>query len=142
VDVRAYIWRLLHDGSITVVGLEGDTLIVFVSIPYLRGRLTPLGDSFALRLLGFRSVEIADGDGKTISTNLADLSNNGLEILGTESDSVPVKVLTTRGHLLLDFDALEVFLDTGRKVDVVEIDTASTAYWTEWEAQIGRKTDA
>jgi hypothetical protein len=52
MDERIEIWNVLHDGEITVVSEDGDTLTLFVSIPYLRRRLKPLGDSFVLVLEG------------------------------------------------------------------------------------------
>jgi hypothetical protein len=48
MDPRIAIWNILHDGEITAVSEDVGTLTMFVSIPYLRRRLTPLGDSFVL----------------------------------------------------------------------------------------------
>src|SRR6266853_2104867 len=108
---------------------------MFVNIPYLRARLLPLGDSFVLRLLGFRSFALSNLDGKVESTNLADLSQGGYEILSTESERLPVIVQLTMGSMSLDFDSLEVALDTGRVLDYQEVWQASKDYWDEWEGR-------
>ena len=51
MDKRIEIWNILHDGEITAIeGEDSDTLTMFVSIPYLRRRLKPIGDSFVLTM--------------------------------------------------------------------------------------------
>ena len=125
------------------MALEGeDTLVMFVSIPYLRERIAPLGDSFVLRLSGFRHIELADSDGKKKDSELADISKSGIEILSAESEAMPVKISTTSGYLTLDFDRIEIALDTGREVSYEEIDQASSDYWQEWEARSKAQEDA
>jgi hypothetical protein len=57
MDTRIAIWNVLHDGEITAISEDGDTLTMFVNIPYLRRRLKPLGDSFILTLAGVRQAE-------------------------------------------------------------------------------------
>jgi len=88
MDPRIEIWNTLHDGEITVVAMEGDSAVIFVSIPYIRERISPLGDSFVLRLAGFRYLELADIGGKKQSSDLADLSKSGIEILSCDSESI------------------------------------------------------
>lgn len=67
MDTRISIWNVLHDGEITAVSEEGDTLTMFVSIPYLRRRLKPLGDSFVITLSGVRCAECRDFGGAASS---------------------------------------------------------------------------
>jgi hypothetical protein len=135
MDARIAIWNTLHDGEITVVALEGDTLVVFVSIPYIRERIPPLGDSFVLRLAGFRSVELADVEGRKKSSDFADLSKSGIEILSCDSKAMPVKIATTTGFLTLDFESVEIATDTGRVLAYSEVDRACSDFWEEWSAK-------
>ena len=136
MDPRIAIWNTLHDGEITVVALEGDTLVMFVSIPYIRERLSPLGDSFVLRLSGFRGFVLTDSDGKKKDSDLQeDLAKNGIEILSAKSEVMPVKIATTMGYLILDFDSIEIALDAGRVVAYEEIYQACSDYWEEWSAK-------
>jgi hypothetical protein len=134
MDPRIDIWNALHDGEITVSAVADGVLTMFVNIPYLRARLEPLGDSFVVRLLGLRSFALSNLDGKVESTNPADLSQGGYEI-PTESEGLPVIVQLTMGSMALDFQSLEIALDTGRVLPYQELWQASKNYWDEWEAK-------
>lgn len=128
------IWNLLHDGEITVVGVEGTDLVLFVDIPYLRERLRPLGDSFRLVLKGFRGCSVLNLDGRITSTDVqSGISKRGLCILWVAEDKRPVTITTNQGFLTLDYDSAVVYLDTGELVSVEEIDRVATAYWDEFE---------
>ena len=59
---------------------------------------------------------------------------SGIEILSTESNSMPIKVATTQGSLTLDFDKLEIRLDTGQLVEYDTVYAACTEFWEEWSA--------
>jgi hypothetical protein len=135
MDHRIAIWNVFHDGEITVAAHEQAQLEIFVSIPYLRARFSPLGDSFSLRLSGVHAFEFADYEGKMKTSSLSDIAMSGLEILSTYSISMPVKIATTRGIVTLDFDDLEIHLDTGQAVDYAAVDTACRQYWDEWSAK-------
>ncbi len=135
MDTRIAIWNTLHDGEITVVALKGDTLVVFVSIPYIRERISPLGDSFVLRLAGFRSVELTDVEGRKKSSDIADLSKSGIEILSSDSTAMPVRIATTSGFLTLDFESVEITTDTGRVLAYSEVARACSDFWEEWSAK-------
>ena len=102
MDTRIAIWNVLHDGEITAVSEDGDTLTMFVSIPYLRRRLKPLGDSFVLTLTGVRQAECRDFGGAASSTSSLrdELEIGSPEIFQTESESMPVTVHTSLGKHL------------------------------------------
>ncbi len=135
MDHRIQIWNVLHDGEITAIaGEEGDTLTMFVSIPYLRRRLEPLGDSFVLTLGGLKRLEFHNFDGTT--TPLQEEIDIGTpEILSTESVSMPVKIETTMGQLILDFESIRFAMDTGQEVEYETIEKVCEEYWTAWEAK-------
>jgi hypothetical protein len=134
-DPRVEIWNVLHDGEITAIAGEGsDTLTMFVSIPYLRRRLPPLGDSFVLTLTGVRRAAFQDSDGATTSLG-EELDIGTPEILSTESEAMPVTIETTLGKLVLDFDDVRFAMDTGQPVDFEVIEKTSEEYWDEWSAK-------
>jgi len=134
------IWNILHDGDITAVekGLN-SSYTLFVSIPYLRRRLKPLGDSFVLALAGVRQIAFQNFDG-TISTIEDELNLSTPEILRTDSESMPISVETTTGKLILDFEGIEFRLDTGQAVDFETILTVCRGYWAEWRKKTERKS--
>jgi hypothetical protein len=130
-DRRIQIWNILHDDEITAISGEGsDILTMFVSIPYLRRRLDPLGDSFVLTLSGITRLEFHDFDG-TRETLQEQLDIGSPEILSTESDSMPASIATSLGQLTLDFRSISFALDTGQAVEYEAIEKVCEEYWTE-----------
>jgi len=135
MDERIQIWNVLHDGEITAIsGDDGETLTMFVSIPYLRRRLEPLGDSLILTLSGLSRVEFYNFDGTPSSLREA-LDIGSPEILSTESESMPVSISTTLGQLTLDFRRISFALDTGQSIDYEAIEKVCEEYWTEWNVK-------
>lgn len=131
MDRRIQIWNILHDDEITAISGEGsDILTMFVSIPYLRRRLDPLGDSFVLTLSGITRLEFHDFDG-TRETLQDQLDIGSPEILSTESDSMPASIATSLGQLTLDFQSISFALDTGQAVEYEAIEKVCEEYWTE-----------
>ena len=131
MDRRIQIWNILHDDEITAISGEGsDILTMFVSIPYLRRRLDPLGDSFVLTLSGITRLEFHDFDG-TRETLQEQLDIRSPEILSTESDSMPASIATSLGQLTLDFQSISFALDTGQAVEYEAIEKVCEEYWTE-----------
>ncbi len=131
MDRRIQIWNILHDDEITAISGEGsDILTMFVSIPYLRRRLDPLGDSFVLTLSGITRLEFHDFDG-TRETLQEQLDIGSPEILSTESDSMPASIATSLGQLTLDFQSISFALDTGQAVEYEAIEKVCEEYWTE-----------
>src|SRR5512139_3111019 len=131
MDRRIQIWNILHDDEITAISGEGsDILTMFVSIPYLRRRLDPLGDSFVLTLSGITRLEFHDFDG-TRETLQERLDIGSPEILSTESDSMPASIATSLDQLTLDFQSISFALDTGQAVEYEAIEKVCEEYWTE-----------
>ena len=140
MDTRIEIWNVLHDGEITAISEDHGVLTMFVSIPYLRRRLKPLGDSFVLTLSGVKQAECRDFSGAASSaTSLGEeLEIGRLEIIKTQSESMPITIETTMGRLLLDFQSIRFALDTGQLVEYASIQKASEEYWTEWRSNAER----
>jgi hypothetical protein len=129
-DPRCGVWNAFHDGEITIAEREApEVIVMFVSIPYVRRRIQPLGDSFRLRLGGFRGLVLDNEIGSTHS-DIEDLE--GLIILECLSDTMPVIIQVASGKLMLDFDSLEICLDNGQAISAEEIYRAYDAYWDEW----------
>ena len=129
-DPRFGIWNALHDGEITIAVREApDVVVMFVSIPYVRRRIEPLGDSFRLRLSGFRGMVFGNDIGDT-ETELEEIE--GYEILEAKSESMPATIQLAQGTLMLDFDSLEISLDTGQPISAQEVYRAYEDYWDEW----------
>jgi hypothetical protein len=132
-DPRLDIWNVLHDGDITILHREApDVVIMFVCIPYVRRRIEPLGDSFRLRLGGFCSVHFANDIGDT-SSELDYVE--GYEILDILSETMPAKIQLAEGTLTLDFDTLDISLDSGQPVAYEEIRRVAQDYWDEFAAR-------
>ena len=125
------IWNIMHDGEITAVekGLNG-LYTMFINMPYLRRRIKPLGDSFVLILSGVKQIIFRDFGG-TISTIEDELGCSVPEILYTESETMPVCVETTAGTLILDYESMNLKLDTGQPVKFETIETTCHEYWDE-----------
>jgi hypothetical protein len=132
-DPRFDIWNVLHDGDITIVHREApDAVIMFVCIPYVRRRIEPLGDSFRLRLGGFRSIHFANDIGDT-SSELDYVV--GYEILDILSETMPAKIQLAEGTLTLDFDTLDISLDSGQAIEYEQIRRVAQDYWDEFAAR-------
>lgn len=134
MDKRIQIWNVLHDGEITAFEQDHETLTMFISIPYLRRRIRPLGDSFVLTLSGLTQVDFLDFDGSRSS--LEEALDIGLpEILSTESEAMPLSIDTTLGKLILDFQEISFALDTGQPVTYDVIEKVCEEYWAELKAK-------
>jgi hypothetical protein len=135
MDKRIQIWNILHDGEITAIsGERGEMLTMFVSIPFLRRRVEPLGDSFVLILSGVTHLEFRHFDGTTTSLSEAiEIGTPG--ILSTDSESMPIQIETTMGQLTLDFQDISFALDTGQAIEYEAVETVCAQYWAEWESK-------
>ena len=135
MDKRIDIWNVLHDGEITAFSEEaGSSLTMFVSIPYLRRRLQPLGDSFVLTLMGLKRFEFYNFDG-SISPAREEIETGSPEILSTTSEEMPLRIETTMGYLMLDFQDIHFSLDTGQEIDFSSIARVCEEYWAQWKGK-------
>lgn len=137
MDERIAVWNVLHDGEITAASQTPGTLTLFVNIPYLRRRFTPIGDSFVLKLSGVTEVRFVTFDGRPEALD-EQLKDGSPEILRTESEGMPVVIHTTLGQLTLAFERIEITLDTGSHVTFQTLSEAAGAYWNEWEQKAAK----
>ena len=132
MDEQVKIWNLLHDGVITAVQHNGETLTIVVDIPYLRCRMKPVGDSFILQFTGLTCLEYQDYDGM-VSCLAKEVENAMPVILSTDSEAMPVKVNLTTGQLILDFKGISITLENRESVAFETIDRLAREYWHEFE---------
>jgi len=134
MDKRIDIWNILHDGEITSVEQNGDILTMVVSIPYLRRRIQPLGDSFVLTIKSITQLDIFNYDGHTLSLT-KEVEEARPEILSTDSTSMPIKINLTIGQMVMSFEDISITLDTGGAIDFEQMEKVCDDYWTEWKAK-------
>ena len=72
-----------------------------------------------------------DFDGKEESLSEYSDSNRP-EILNTESKSMPVVLHTSLGNLILEYEGIKYFLDSGTEIEYQTILSACSEYWEEW----------
>ena len=129
------IWNLLHDGVLTAFRVENESLLtIFVHIPYLRKRIEPIGVCFVLKLSGVKSYKFFDFDGKEEELNES-LNAMGMEILSAGSigpEAMPVEIQTSLGTIILEYENIGLYLESGNEVSFETIAKASTEYWQEW----------
>jgi hypothetical protein len=137
MESRVAVWNLLHDGEITTFAREENSLTLFVNIPYLRRRLSPMGDSIVLTLKQVTEVRFTSFGGEPESLDeVLDLGRP--EIIGTESNDMPLLIETTMGRLHLAFEQFELALDTGGPIAFDVLDRVARDYWTEWEQKAAK----
>ena len=74
-DPRFAIWNVLHDGKLEALTREDPNILVIrISIPYLRGRMTPPGEPFCLRLGGCRDAAFSPREPSDSSSSLEDIA--------------------------------------------------------------------
>lgn len=127
------LWNLFHDGVLTRVecAVPGEVRL-FVHIPYLRAKFPGTGTGFDVVLSDCSqlSYEVWDEDG---TFGLTDIGHIKPVILSAEPGT-PLKIFGAGGTLTLQYRSAEVFVDSGAPTTLEELDAASEAYWTQWEA--------
>lgn len=148
MDERIAIWNILRGGKITAVSEDGDTLTASVSVPYIRRRIKPMGDSFVLTLTGVRRAEWRGFDSSGPASTIHEgLEIDAPEIAGTDSRAMPITIgitlgdiflnermsidETMRGQIILDFQKIRFALDTGQSSDYQTIYRVYEEYWEE-----------
>jgi hypothetical protein len=132
IDLGIQLWNVLHDGEITVLERNHDVITVFVSIPYVRRRMKPIGDSFKLVFYGVSQFEYVGNDG-SIAPIEEEIENCPLTVLHTESKEFPVRVVTTMGDIIANYTDFEIYLDVGKRIEISELFREFDRYWDEWE---------
>ncbi|WP_157499812.1 hypothetical protein [Lysobacter sp. Root983] len=126
------LWNLFHDGVLTrAEGAVPGEVRLFIDIPYLRAKFPGKGAGFDVVLSECSKLSLVMRGGSVIA--LADIRYIKPEILSAEPGP-PLKIFCEGGTLTLQYRSVELFVDSGAPITLQELDAASEAYWTEWEA--------
>jgi hypothetical protein len=126
------IWNLLHDGLLSLfIEEDSSSITAFVHIPYIRRRISPIGVCFVLKLSGVKSCTFKDFDGNEESISKI-FNSNSPDILNVESEEMPITISTTFGTLILEYESVNVYLESGLEIDYETISNACSEYWEEW----------
>lgn len=74
-----------------------------------------------------------------VTDDLQRIVESDTEILSTESEDIPVHIMTTNGELDADFDSFTLALDDGRPITFQELCVACERYWTRWSEEAKAK---
>jgi len=134
MNPRAEIWNVLHDGGIAAINgvIPGDVEIR-VSIPYWRKMFSADGDDIIVRLANCAKLTMKIWEKDFTTDDIERIVGTDTEILSTESEDVPVHIITTFGELDIDFEAFSLSLDNGRPITFEELCDACENYWNRWE---------
>ncbi len=134
MNPRAELWNVLHDGTIDAIqgSVPGD-IEIQVDILYLRKMFSDDGESIVVRLTNCTKLSMKIWEDDVITDDPERIASTETEILSTESDGVPVHIVTTLGELDLEFDDFSLWLDNGRQITFLELCDACENYWNRWE---------
>ena len=134
MNPRAEIWNVLHDGGLAAIegGIPGDVSIR-VNIPYLRKMFSADGEDIVVCLTNCTELRMKIWEEDITTDDPRQIVESGTEILSTESEDVPVHIITTLGELDIDFEGFSLSLDTGRHISFEELCIACENYWNRWE---------
>lgn len=135
MNPRAEIWNVLHDGGIVNIEKhESGDMVLTIEIPYLR-RMISEGDNIilTLRRCSRFSMKIWEQDLTTDDSSL--IAHQGTEILSTESEDIPVHVITTLGEIDADFDSFSLAQEDGTEIAFEALRDACERYWNRWEQE-------
>jgi hypothetical protein len=134
MNPRAEIWNILHDGGIA--GMEGSVpgdLTLRIKIPYLRQMFSESGEDIFLRLSSCTRFAMKIWEEDLLTSDPERIVASDTEILSTESEDIPVRIVTTHGAIEAEFQSFALALDDGQPITFEEICGACERYWTRWE---------
>lgn len=140
MNPRAEVWNVLHDGGVAAIDgkIPGDVTIR-INIPYLRKMFSEDGEEILVRIANCSKLTMTIWGEDLTTDEPKRIVATDTEILSTESDDVPVHVITTFGELDIDFEAFSLSLDNGKPITFEELCEACESYWNRWENETKRK---
>jgi len=130
------IWNLLHDGSMESLERDGADLHLVVAIQYLAEVLQPGSQELLIVLHDCSTFEYTDWETGTPTTELSRIQ--GIEILSTDSKSLPAKISTPEGDLMADFTSFSLKLADGTPCSVEQLRQAAESYWEKFSSRTGQ----
>lgn len=143
MNPRAEIWNVLHDGG--VAAIEGEVpgdVTIRVNIPYLRQMFSDNGEDIFVHLGNCTSLTMKIWDEDVTTDDPKRITSTDTEILSTDSENVPVHIITTLGELDIAFAAFSLSLDDGREISFEELCDACENYWNRWENEAKQNSAA
>lgn len=138
------LWNVLHDGTIdSISGTVPGEIQLRVGITYLRELFGDPGESILITLHDCTRVSFKDCDTPGTITDLAAIATLELEILSTEVDDQVFCTYciygtpnqTRYGTLAFEAAGFSLALDTGRPIELEDLFTVATTYWTAFGNQ-------
>jgi hypothetical protein len=137
------IWNVLHDG--VIVGFDGGvpgTLIVDISIAYLRKRFPDPGETIRLVLVDCTRFAYREYETDEFSTELPEIAAIGPEVVSASMKDGVCEVDCAGGTLEVVAAGGSICLDGGREVTLEELTTVADSYWKEWKEHWERANGA
>lgn len=136
MNPRAALWNILHDGSINQIrGSVPGELTIQVDIQYLCEELAAERDEIVIHLANCRRFAMNVWAEKQWTEHLQEIAALDPEILGTDSDDVPVQLITTLGELIMDFDSFSITINNGVTLTFEQLSQACENYWRRFANQ-------
>ena len=130
MNPRAEIWNVLHDGGVAAIdGVVPGDVTIRVNIPYLRQMFSDSGEDIIVHLCNCASLTMKIWDEGITTDDPKRIVSTDTEILSTESNDVPVHIITTLGELNIAFEGFSLSLDDGRQISFEELCAACENYW-------------
>ncbi len=103
-----------------------------VKIEYLRRMFSADGENIIVRLVNCTKFTMKIWEDNVVTDDPKRIVDSGTEILSTDSDDVPVHVVTTQGEIDVDFEDFGLSLDNGRSITFEELCNECENYWNRW----------
>ena len=116
--------------------MEGSVpgeLTLQIKIPYIRKMFSESGDDILLRLTSCTRFAMKIWEEDLLTSDPERIVASDTEILSTESEDIPVHVVTTQGEIDAEFQSFTLALDDGQPITFEELCDACERYWTRWE---------
>ncbi|MDQ3363988.1 MAG: hypothetical protein M3680_00965 [Myxococcota bacterium] len=126
-------WNLLHDGTVTALAREADTLLVTIDVPYVRVRFGGTG-TFVLRLAGCDGISYQPYD-EPLLYELDAIASSQPDLDVTSFQGGAIVVSGNAGVMRLRYANLAITLDTGAEVTLAELDAHVRSYRDDWSAR-------
>ena len=128
-------WKFFHDGGLEEIsGHVPGTVVVTISIRYIRSRFPGPGTGFVITLANCNQFEYTPYD-EPPCTDFQEILRLDPEILSLAGNSDTVVINCTMGTLTLSYSSASIALDTGGTVLPAQLAQASRDYWEEFESR-------
>lgn len=128
-------WNMLHDGSIDKIQRNDTDVRVTISCEYIRETFGDTGELFFFDLSDCTRVSFLPYEGPPVE-DLEEIPEQGCSILSADWDESAIAILTGEGSLKLKYAELTIHIDSGRVVQLDELDKHAIEYWESFGKQV------